>query len=143
MTTVEIQVKLTRERARLPMYRHEGDAAADLYAAGESIIPATGLVVGVPTGIAIELPAGYFATVRPRSGLSMKGIHVALGTVDEGYRGEIWVMMFNTSSDEYHVAMGDRVAQMVIEERHHAIFHVVEELSPSQRNVMGLGSSGK
>jgi dUTP pyrophosphatase len=99
----------------------------------------------VATGISIELPAGYEAQIRPRSGLALKyGITLpnSPATIDPGYRGEIRVILQNTGSEVFHVAPGERIAQMVIA-RYEAVEWVEGELSESERGYGGFGSSGR
>lgn len=110
----------------------------------ERVVLSPGVAQGVPTGIAIELPPGYEAQVRPRSGMALKhSITVNFGTIDPGYRGEIRVVMFNLSGADYVVEKGDRIAQLVIA-RYEAIeWAEHDELGESQRGAGGFGSSGR
>ena len=102
-----------------------------------------GIARAVGTGIAIELPPGYEAQVRPRSGLALKhSITVNFGTIDPGYRGEIRVVMFNLGQSAYVVEKGDRIAQLVIG-RYEAIEWEEGELGDSARGAGGFGSSGR
>ncbi|MFN3706993.1 dUTP diphosphatase [Microcella sp.] len=130
---------------RVPAMAHPGDAGADLVAA-ESATIAPGARVTVGTGLAIALPDGYAAFVLPRSGLAAKhGITVlnAPGTVDAGYRGEIRVTLLNTDAREpYTVAIGDRIAQLVIQRVERPVFVPVDSLPGSHRGEAGFGSSG-
>jgi dUTP pyrophosphatase len=99
----------------------------------------------VPTGLAIELPPGYEAQVRPRSGLALKhGITMpnAPATIDPGYRGEICVILLNLGPAAYTIEMGDRVAQMIVA-RYEAIEWVEGDLADSRRGAGGFGSSGR
>lgn len=98
----------------------------------------------VPTGIAVEVPPGFDVQVRPRSGLSLKGVAVAFGTVDADYRGELLVTMWTFGDlDAYVINDGDRIAQLVVAQL--APVRVVEaaQLSPSERGAGGHGSSGR
>lgn len=130
---------------RLPGYAHPGDAGADLSAA-ESAELAPGQRRTIATGVYLALPEGYLGFVVPRSGLAAKhGITIvnSPGTVDAGYRGEIRVTLLNTdSSVPYSVAIGDRIAQLIIMPVARAIFRPVDELPPSQRGESGFGSTG-
>ncbi len=130
---------------RLPGYAHPGDAGADLSAA-ESAELAPGQRHTIGTGVYLALPEGYLGFVVPRSGLAAKhGITIvnSPGTVDAGYRGEIRVTLLNTdSSVPYSVAIGDRIAQLIIMPVARAIFRPVDELPPSQRGESGFGSTG-
>ena len=118
----------------------------DLYAANESTITLKPLERAlVPTGIKIELPQGYEAQVRPRSGLAIKsGISLSncVGTIDEDYRGEVCVGLINYSNEEFNVHRGDRIAQMLIAPVTKAVIETVEELSQTARQEGGFGSTG-
>jgi dUTP pyrophosphatase len=99
----------------------------------------------VPTGLTVEIPAGYEAQVRPRSGLALK--HAITmpntpGTIDPGYRGEIRVILLNLGREAYTVRAGDRIAQMIVA-RYEAVEWVEAELSDSERGAGGFGSSGR
>ena len=129
----------------VPHYAHPGDAGADLVAA-ESVRLEPGERALVGTGVSIALPDGYAAFVVPRSGLAAKhGISIvnAPGTVDAGYRGEIKVSLINTDrSQAYDVAVGDRIAQLIIMPVTRAVFTPVEQLPESVRGDGGFGSTG-
>jgi dUTP pyrophosphatase len=129
----------------VPAYAHPGDAGADLRAA-EAVDLAPGQRATVGTGVSIALPDGYAAFVVPRSGLAMKhGITIvnSPGTVDAGYRGEIRVTLLNTDTTEtYSVAIGDRIAQIIVQPVVRARFVEVEKLPGSQRGEAGFGSTG-
>ncbi len=102
-----------------------------------------GVAQAVPTGLAIELPPGYEAQVRPRSGMALKhSLTVNFGTIDPGYRGEIRVIMFNLGRADYAIEKGDRIAQLVIG-RYEAIEWEEGELGDSARGAGGFGSSGR
>lgn len=130
---------------QIPEYAHPGDAGADLRAA-EAIELLPGERATIGTGVSIALPDGYVAFVVPRSGLAAKhGITIvnSPGTVDAGYRGEIRVTLLNTDrSSAYSVAVGDRIAQVVIMPVSRARFVPVERLPGSHRGESGFGSSG-
>jgi dUTP pyrophosphatase len=99
----------------------------------------------VPTGLFIELPVGYEAQVRPRSGLAAKkGVTVlnAPGTVDADYRGEIGVILVNLSNEPFSIENGERIAQLVIAKHERAEWTVVEELTETERGAGGFGSTG-
>lgn len=129
----------------LPTYSHPGDAGADLHAA-EAFVLAPGERALVGTGVSIALPDGYAAFVVPRSGLAAKhGVTVvnSPGTVDAGYRGEIKVCLLNTdSAAAFTVAVGDRIAQLIVSPVVRAQFIPVERLPGSQRGDGGFGSTG-
>ncbi len=129
---MKIRIKKLHADALLPHYAHGPleDAGLDLRAL-ERVVLSPGVSQAVPTGIAIELPPGYEAQVRPRSGMALKhSVTVNFGTIDPGYRGEIRVIMFNLSRADYVVEQGDRIAQLVIA-RYEAIEWEESELGDS------------
>jgi len=130
---------------RTPEYAHPGDAGADLCSA-EALTIAPGRRATVGTGVSIALPDGYVAFVVPRSGLAARrGITIvnSPGTVDAGYRGELRVTLLNTDADEpFEIAVGDRIAQLIVMPVSRAEFVRVEALPDSQRGEGGFGSTG-
>ena len=128
-----------------PTYAHPGDAGADLVSA-EALRLEPGQRALVGTGISIALPDGYVAFVVPRSGLATKhGITIvnSPGTVDAGYRGEIKVTLLNTDvSEPYDIAVGDRIAQLIVMPVSRANFVPVDSLPESVRGEGGFGSTG-
>src|SRR5689334_8259285 len=113
---MKIRIKKLHADAVLPAYAHGAleDAGLDLRAVERTVLH-PGTAQGVPTGLSIELPSGYEAQIRPRSGLGLKhSITVNFGTVDPGYRGEIRVVMFSLGSAPYTIEKGDRIAQMIV-----------------------------
>jgi len=130
----------------LPTYQTAGSAGADLYAALESQLTLSpGQRALIPTGIALELPQGYEAQVRPRSGLALKhGITTlnAPGTIDADYRGEVGVLLINHGSAEFSIARGDRIAQLVVAPVTRGAFSTVADLSGTDRGVGGFGHTG-
>jgi dUTP pyrophosphatase len=141
---MHIRVKKLHPDAQLPAYAHgpAEDAGLDLRSV-ERVVLEPGIAQGVPTGIAIELPPGHEAQVRPRSGLGLKhSITVNFGTIDPGYRGEIRVIMFNLGRAEYVIEKGDRIAQLVVA-RYEPIEWEEGELGDSARGAGGFGSSGR
>jgi len=141
---MKIRIKKLHAEAILPHYAHGPleDAGLDLRAV-ERVVLSPGVSQAVPTGIAIELPPGYEAQVRPRSGMALKhSVTVNFGTIDPGYRGEIRVIMFNLSRADYVIEQGDRIAQLVIA-RYEAIEWEESDLGDSTRGAGGFGSSGR
>jgi dUTP pyrophosphatase len=130
----------------LPSYQSALAAGLDLLAAvAEPLILAPGQRVLVPTGIAIALPEGFEAQVRPRSGLAVRhGLTVlnTPGTIDADYRGEIQVLLINLGSEPVNVARGMRIAQLVIAPVTRATLSEVAELGPTLRGFRGFGSTG-
>ncbi len=142
MTNFEVLIKCDPEL--MPTSANPGDAGYDLRSAESAVVPARSRTT-VNTGVAIALPAGFVALVHPRSGLAAKhGITVlnAPGTVDAGYRGEILITLVNHSDEDFQIAKGDRVAQIVFQKFEPATFVPVTELPGSQRGNSGFGSTG-
>lgn len=128
----------------LPAYETEGAAGMDLRAAERAMLRAGGRCL-VPTGIAISLPQGFEAQVRPRSGLAVKhGVTVlnAPGTIDSDYRGEIKVPLINLGGEDIIINRGDRIAQMVVAPTIRISWTEVNVLDTSTRGTAGFGSSG-
>lgn len=130
----------------LPTYETEASAGMDLRAHLNTAITLGPLERAlVKTGLFIELPSGYEAQVRPRSGLAAKkGITVlnAPGTIDADYRGEIGVILVNLSKEPFSIANGERIAQLVIARHERAVWEVSKELSETPRGTGGFGSTG-
>jgi dUTP pyrophosphatase len=130
----------------LPTYATEGSAGLDLLAAVDADIELKpGARTLVPSGIAIALPQGFEAQVRPRSGLAVKhGITVlnAPGTIDSDYRGEIKVPIINLGEETFRISRGTKIAQMIIARHETAELQETEELPASQRGTGGFGSTG-
>jgi dUTP pyrophosphatase len=131
----------------IPSYAREGDAGADLVAREGALLQPGGGRATVPTGIALELPAGYAALVQPRSGLAAQHGITCLnspGLIDSGYRGELRVILINTDPVEpYEIHRGDRIAQLVVYPVEAARFVVTAGLSPSARGSGGFGHTGR
>jgi len=131
----------------LPAYATDQSAGMDLMAAvEEDVVIKKGERKLIPTGVAIALPEGYEAQIRPRSGLAFKhGITVlnTPGTIDADYRGEIGIILINLGAEDFVVTRGMRVAQIIIASYSQAKFTVVEDLSVTKRGEGGFGSTGK
>lgn len=143
---MQVRIKRVRPDAILPSYAHGPleDAGLDLCSVEDAeLLP--GKPALVATGLAIELPSGFEAQIRPRSGLALKHaitIPNAPGTIDPGYRGEIRVILLNLGSAPYRIHPGDRIAQMVVA-RYEAVEWVETDLADSARGAGGFGSSGR
>lgn len=145
-----MQLKIKRVRSNpdlaLPAYQTPGSAGMDLCAdVKEEIVLQPGERTLVPTGLSIELPLGYEAQIRPRSGLALKhGISMVNtpGTIDSDYRGEIGVILINHGRDAFAIKRGERIAQMVIATVVQAEIIAVDELELSSRGAGGFGSTG-
>jgi dUTP pyrophosphatase len=145
MKKLGVKVKILNPDAIIPKYQTEEAAGFDLHSVEEKTVKAGEREV-IKTGLAVALPKGYELQVRPRSGLALKnGITVlnTPGTVDSDYRGELMVILFNTSKEDFAVKKGERIAQAIIKEILQADFAVVEELDSTERGVGGFGSTGK
>lgn len=141
---MELNIKRIHKDAVLPRYAHESDAGMDLCSVEERIIKPNETTL-IKTGIVIELPKDTEAQVRPRSGLALKNSITVLnspGTVDEGYRGEIGVILINHGKDDFKVEMGMRIAQMVIKPVLKVKVVEVQEVNDSDRMANGFGSTG-
>lgn len=138
---------INRSKHPLPQYQTAQSAGMDLYANIEHPCTLQPLERAlIPTGLFIELPVGYEAQIRPRSGLAIKnGITVlnAPGTIDADYRGEIGVVIINLSKDEFTINDGDRIAQMVIAQHEIAGWQEVTEMTETDRGHGGFGSTSK
>lgn len=138
---------VNRSRHSLPSYETLASAGMDLRAhlEGDLLLKPMGRAL-VPTGLYIELPAGYEAQVRPRSGLAISKGVTSLntpGTIDADYRGEVMVVMVNLSEEDYRIHDGDRIAQMVIARYEKAEWEEVNELEITDRGVGGFGHTGR
>ena len=143
-----MKVKIINQSANaLPQYETVGSAGMDIRANIENAITLQPLErVLVPTGLYIELPQGYEAQIRPRSGLAAKkglGIPNSPGTIDSDYRGEIKVILINLSNEPQTIEPAERVAQMVIARYEQISWELSEALSDSERGAGGFGSTGK
>ncbi len=144
---MKVNIKKLNEKAIIPTYGSEYAAGADLYACIDeelTILPSETKLI--KTGLAIEVPVGYGAFIYARSGLASKrGLAPAnkVGVVDSDYRGEVMVALHNHSNEPQTVAVGERIAQMVIAPYLKAEFEVVDELSDTVRGEGGFGSTGR
>jgi dUTP pyrophosphatase len=146
-TTSDAVLKVLRLRpeAQLPLQATAGASGYDLFACledGDLLLSPDPVLV--PTGIAIELPPGCDATIRPRSGLASRGVNVILGTIDSDYRGELLVAMHVFGSrGSYRVQHGDRIAQLVITRLLELSLRETDALSSTTRGTGGHGSTGE
>ncbi len=143
---MKIKIKRLHADAQIPQYAHgpAEDAGMDLHAV-EDVALEPQIARLVPTGLSIEVPSGYEAQLRPRSGLALKHaitLPNSPATIDPGYRGEVKVILLNLGREPYTVHKGDRIAQMVIA-KYEAVEFEETELSDSNRGVGGFGSSGR
>lgn len=140
---IQITVKKLKSNAIIPNYAHSGDAAMDLYSTEDyTIHPHCRQLVS--TGIAMELPKGYWGNIRGKSGLALNyGIVILGGVIDSTYRGEYGVIILNTGNKDFIVKAGDKVAQVIIASTVEADIMLVKELTPTVRGSGAYGSTGK
>ena len=143
---VKIKVVKAHNRIPLPLYETEGAAGMDLHAFLDTdiLIPPMGRAI-IPTGLRIEVPAGYEAQVRPRSGLALKSGLTVLnspGTIDSDYRGDVGVILINLSNEDITIKDGQRIAQLVICPVCRVLLEETESISNSLRGSAGFGSTG-
>lgn len=143
---MRIQIVKLKEGAIIPAYQTSHSAAVDLAACLDEPVTLESLDRAIiPTGLAVALPEGYEAQIRPRSGLAAKhGIAMAngVGTIDADYRGEIGVIVVNLSKETFTIEPGMRIAQMIIAKHEKAEWELVETLDETERGAGGYGSTG-
>ena len=135
--------KLVKD-ALLPAYAHKEDAGMDIFSNEETILNPKEWAL-IKTGFSMELPSGYEAQIRSKSGLSLKSGIIVLnspGTVDENYRGEVGVIIMNVSNAPYHIEKHQKIAQIVINKVEHLKMVEVEEMSTTTRGAGSFGSTG-
>jgi len=151
--TLELNIKLLNEKAKVPTRAHSDDVGMDIYATEEVILasrfegqgqdkdPARAII---GTGLAFELPQGLGLFIWDRSSLSAKdGIHRVAGVLDPGYRNELRIALVNLSNKPYHIKIGDRIAQAVVASIILPKINIITELSSTARGKGGFGSSGR
>jgi len=139
---VRIKVKKLKENAIVPRYAHPGDAGMDLFSTEDCVIP-IGKRRLVSSGISMELPEGYFASIRGKSGLAAKkGICILGGVIEYTYRGDYGVIVLNTGDEDFEIKVGDKIAQVVVAPVANVDIEEVEELSESVRGDGAFGSTG-
>lgn len=140
---MKIHIKKLNDLAKLPHKMTEHAAGYDLYSANhEDIVIESGKLVMVSTGFAMEIPVGYEAQIRPRSGLAVKhqiGVLNSPGTIDADYRGEVKIILMNFGAEDFVVKTGTRIAQMVINKHESPEYEFVESLSDTDRGDGGFG----
>ncbi len=139
-----LKIKKLSPEAVVPTYSHPGDAGLDLVSIEAAMLQPSSSQL-IRTGIAIELPIGTEAQVRPRSGLALKHQITVLntpGTIDAGYRGEVGVILINHGTQPFQVEKGMRIAQLVIAPVLQATVEVVPDLDTTARSTGGFGSTG-
>lgn len=141
-----MKVRIKSDSGILPFYETEGSAGMDLRAfIEEPVTLKPGQRMLIPTGLYIELPVGYEAQIRARSGLAIKkgiGLVNGIGTIDSDYRGEIKVILINWGEEDFVIENGDRIAQMVIARYERIEWEQTEDLSETERGSGGFGHTG-
>lgn len=139
-----VELKILRSQdVELPEYKTSGSACFDLKAS-QSVILKKKVVTSVPTGLKIEFPKDHVLLIFVRSGLASKGFLMAnsVGVIDSDYRGEIKILLLNTTDDDFLISSGDRIAQGMLLKIDQASFQFVSELSNTNRGEGGFGSTG-
>ncbi|HHA18407.1 MAG TPA: dUTP diphosphatase [Methylophaga sp.] len=140
---MKVKIKLLYKDTKVPSYGRSGDAGLDLYSR-EKVVLQPGQRHSFKLGFALELPSDMVALMWDRSGMATKfGIHSMAGVIDSNYRGEVNVLLHNTSDQNYTIEVGDKIAQMLIQKYQSAQLEVVDELPDSERGDKGWFSSGK
>jgi dUTP diphosphatase len=146
MPAVTIKI-INRSANPLPAYATEGSSGMDIRAdLHEPVVIQSLERILVPTGLFVEIPAGFEAQIRPRSGLAIKHGITCLntpGTIDSDYRGEIKIILINLSPEEHVITPGERIAQMIIQKVEKAMLDPVVEINETERNHGGFGHTGK
>lgn len=143
MEKLTIHIKKFSPEAKIPTYATDGASGADLYSVVDRVIP-SGAFDLIPTGIAVAIPAGFEAQIRPRSGFALKyGITLlnTPGTIDSDYRGEVKIIVINLGEKEFAIKKGMRIAQMVFTKVERVNFQLVNELTQTVRGEGGFGHS--
>lgn len=140
---MEIKCKLINENASLPIYKTKGASGFDISSC-EDVIVKSKEVKLVKSGLIFVIENGYEVQIRSRSGLAMKGISVfnSPGTIDNDYRGEIGILLFNSANEDFKVCIGDRIAQGILATCLQANFKIVDDVCESERGNGGFGSTG-
>lgn len=140
---LSLRIKLLSEHGRAPQCASPGAAGYDIFSAQETTISARGRAL-IATDISLDIPAGHYGRVAPRSGLALKyGIDVGAGVIDSDYRGPLGIVLFNFGDADFAIKRGDRIAQLLIEPIAKPAIAVVTELDATGRGHGGFGSTGK
>jgi len=148
MNSIVIKIKRVQDNKDLPLpaYKSEGSSGMDITACvKQPVLLKPGEIRLIPSGLAVSVPPGYEAQVRPRSGLSLHhgiGLVNSPGTIDSDYRGEIGIILINWGTEPFTIKKGDRIAQMIISKVYRADFVEVEDLDATSRGQGGFGHTG-
>jgi dUTP pyrophosphatase len=138
-----MNIKILNEKAKIPLRANNFAAGYDIFSLHDYYVYPNERTV-VKTGVAMEIPDGYYGQISPRSGLAVKnGIHVMAGVIDSDYRGEIGVILYNSDKEKtLSIRAGDRIAQIIFEKYYTFDFNVSDKLSDTDRSSSGFGSTG-
>lgn len=140
---MKLKVKKLKDDAKLPTKGHPGDAGIDFYSV-ENVFFEPGMQMRVPTGISIEIPEGYVGLIWDKSGISFnQGLKIMGGVIDCGYRGEIIMSMYNTTTKKQAILKGNKIAQMIIQKFEECDIVESKELTETVRGEKREGSTGK
>lgn len=137
-----MKMKLLTESAKLPTRGDEGAAGFDMYASADICISPWSRAL-IPTGVAMQIPPSHYGRIAPRSSMAVKGYDIGAGVIDSSYRGEIKVLLINSTDKEVKITTHDRVAQIIFEQCFVFDLCVSESLEDSSRGSNGFGSTGK
>lgn len=137
-----LKFKLLDQKARMPSYAHSDDAGFGIYSIEEKVLKPMEFYA-VATGISSEIPNDYFVSIRDRSSMAVKGLHVMGGVIDAGYRGEWKIIMINLSKEDYEIEVGDKIAQGILQNAKQAEIELVKDLTDTSRGTGGFGSTGR
>jgi dUTP pyrophosphatase len=124
-----------------PLTKNSGDAGYDIRSSIEYTLQARSRSL-IPTGLFLSMPQSVYAQIHPRSGLSIRGIDIGAGILDSCFRGELKILLINNSQLDFHISVGDRVAQLILHPLYTGSVVRVEHLDDSERGSKGFGSSG-
>lgn len=137
-----LKFQLLDKNAKLPVYDHEDDAAFGIFS-NESKLLNPMEIHPIATGISSEIPKNYFVSIRDRSSMAAKGLHVLGGVIDAGYRGEWKVVMINLTKEKYEIKIGDKIAQGIMQDSTQPVIKQVKTLTSTKRGDKGFGSTGR
>lgn len=142
MKSKTLKFQLLNTLAKLPMYDHADDAAFGIFSSENKTLKPMETCL-VATGISSEIPNSCFVSIRDRSSMAVKGLHVLAGVVDSGYRGEWKIVMINLSKAKYEIKIGDKIAQGILQDTAHPTIKLVKKLNTTERGNKGFGSTGR
>jgi dUTP pyrophosphatase len=142
MQKIPVKIKRLHPDAKIPEHKTEYAAGFDIYS-HQDVMLYPGETMKIPTGIAIEIPEGFYLRIEDRSGMAAKGIHKAAGIIDSDYRGELIIVLHNSTNEIYRIEKHDRIAQGILTPAMQGHFTESEDLSETSRGAGGFNSTGK